>query len=156
MGNEASAEGAEGGLAGLPAGLAPDGKGGFAEADLSHLSEDERKQLVAAMAKAQSRQVNQVTPVGSDCGFQQGFRFSFLLFFPLWFSSRMCSSLRPLGFGTRALQVWHNHDRSMGGKNTPIQNQKCDSCVSAIGMCQRAVVSSMDHCFLPNTHQLLV
>ncbi|XP_017567690.1 protein piccolo isoform X2 [Pygocentrus nattereri] len=55
MGNEASAEGAEGGLAGLPAGLAPDGKGGFAEADLSHLSEDERKQLVAAMAKAQSR-----------------------------------------------------------------------------------------------------
>uniref|UniRef100_A0A3B4DEY1 Protein piccolo n=1 Tax=Pygocentrus nattereri TaxID=42514 RepID=A0A3B4DEY1_PYGNA len=73
MGNEASAEGAEGGLAGLPAGLAPDGKGGFAEADLSHLSEDERKQLVAAMAKAQSRQVNQVTPVGSDCGFQQGF-----------------------------------------------------------------------------------
>ncbi|XP_072529144.1 protein piccolo isoform X3 [Salminus brasiliensis] len=55
MGNEASAEGGEGGLAGLPAGLAPDGKGGFVEADLSHLSEDERKQLVAAMAKAQSR-----------------------------------------------------------------------------------------------------
>ncbi|XP_049329269.1 protein piccolo isoform X10 [Astyanax mexicanus] len=55
MGNEASAEGAEGGLAGLPAGLAPDGKGGFVEADLSHLSEEERKQLVAAMAKAQSR-----------------------------------------------------------------------------------------------------
>nr|XP_055046898.1 protein piccolo isoform X2 [Misgurnus anguillicaudatus] len=61
MGNEASAEGDEGALAGLPAGLAPDGKGGFIqmpsgeEADLSNLSEEERKQLVAAMAKAQSR-----------------------------------------------------------------------------------------------------
>lgn len=59
MGNEASAEGGEG----LPAGLAPDGKGGFiqmpsgVEADLSNLSEEERKQLVAAVAKAQSRQV---------------------------------------------------------------------------------------------------
>lgn len=63
MGNEASLEGGEGALAGLPAGLAPDGKGGFiqmpagVEADLSNLSEEERKQLVAAMAKAQSRQV---------------------------------------------------------------------------------------------------
>uniref|UniRef100_A0A8C2D3H6 Protein piccolo n=1 Tax=Cyprinus carpio TaxID=7962 RepID=A0A8C2D3H6_CYPCA len=63
MGNEASLEGGEGDLAGLPAGLAPDGKGGFiqmpagVEADLSNLSEEERKQLVAAMAKAQSRQV---------------------------------------------------------------------------------------------------
>ncbi|KAL7828086.1 hypothetical protein AOLI_G00312380 [Acnodon oligacanthus] len=74
MGNEASAEGAEGGIAGLPAGLAADGKGGFAEADLSHLSEDERKQLVAAMAKAQSRQVNQVTPVVSDGVFKRGLR----------------------------------------------------------------------------------
>ncbi|XP_042604524.1 protein piccolo isoform X3 [Cyprinus carpio] len=61
MGNEASLEGGEGDLAGLPAGLAPDGKGGFiqmpagVEADLSNLSEVERKQLVAAMAKAQSR-----------------------------------------------------------------------------------------------------
>ncbi|XP_050963156.1 protein piccolo isoform X8 [Labeo rohita] len=61
MGNEASLEGGEGALAGLPAGLAPDGKGGFiqmpagVEADLSNLSEEERKQLVAAMAKAQSR-----------------------------------------------------------------------------------------------------
>lgn len=60
MGNEASLEGGD---AGLPAGLAPDGKGGFiqmpagVEADLSNLSEEERKQLVAAMAKAQSRQV---------------------------------------------------------------------------------------------------
>ncbi|XP_073803184.1 protein piccolo isoform X4 [Danio rerio] len=58
MGNEASLEGGE---AGLPAGLAPDGKGGFiqmpagVEADLSNLSEEERKQLVAAMARAQSR-----------------------------------------------------------------------------------------------------
>ncbi len=63
MGNEASLEGGEGALAGLPAGLAPDGKGGFiqmpagVEADLSNLSEEERKQLVAAMAKAQFRQV---------------------------------------------------------------------------------------------------
>lgn len=63
MGNEGSAEGGDGALAGLPAGLAPDGKGGFiqmssgVEADLSSLSEEERKQLVAAMAKAQSRQV---------------------------------------------------------------------------------------------------
>ncbi|XP_042577802.1 protein piccolo-like isoform X9 [Cyprinus carpio] len=61
MGNEASLEGGEGALAGLPAGLATDGKGGFiqmpagVEADLSNLSEEERKQLVAAMAKAQSR-----------------------------------------------------------------------------------------------------
>ncbi|XP_016298557.1 protein piccolo-like [Sinocyclocheilus anshuiensis] len=60
MGNEASLEGGEGALAGLPAGLAPDGKGGFkmpagVEADLTNLSEEERKQLVAAMAKAQSR-----------------------------------------------------------------------------------------------------
>ncbi|XP_051547659.1 protein piccolo [Myxocyprinus asiaticus] len=61
MGNEASMEGCEGALAGLPAGLTPDGKGGSiqmpaeVEADLSNLSEEERKQLVAAMAKAQSR-----------------------------------------------------------------------------------------------------
>ncbi|XP_059366937.1 protein piccolo-like isoform X3 [Carassius carassius] len=61
MGNEASQEGGEGAFAGLPAGLALDGKGGFiqmpagVEADLSNLSEEERKQFVAAMAKAQSR-----------------------------------------------------------------------------------------------------
>ncbi|XP_051545001.1 protein piccolo-like [Myxocyprinus asiaticus] len=61
MGNEASMEGGEGALAGLPAGLAPDGKGDFTqmpagvEADLSNLSEEERKQLVATVAKAQSR-----------------------------------------------------------------------------------------------------
>ncbi|XP_051976578.1 protein piccolo-like [Xyrauchen texanus] len=61
MGNEASMEGSEGALAGFPAGLAPDGKGGFiqmpaeVEADLSNLSEEERKQLVAAMSKGQSR-----------------------------------------------------------------------------------------------------
>ncbi|XP_059361033.1 protein piccolo [Carassius carassius] len=61
MGNESSLEGAEAELAGLPAGLAPDGKGGFiqmpagVEADLSNLSEEERKELVASMVKAQSR-----------------------------------------------------------------------------------------------------
>lgn len=62
MGNEASLEGGEGALAGLPEGLAPDGKGGFiripagVEADLSQLSEDDRKQLAAAMSRAQARQ----------------------------------------------------------------------------------------------------
>ncbi|TRY94383.1 hypothetical protein DNTS_018401 [Danionella cerebrum] len=67
MGNEASLEGGE---AGLPAGLAPDGKGGFiqmpagTEADLSNLSEEERKQLVAAVAKAQSRQVEEPPEAG--------------------------------------------------------------------------------------------
>ena len=62
MGNEASLEGGEGGLSGLPAGLAPDGKGGFVRvpggeaADLSQLSEEDRKQLVAAMSRARTRQ----------------------------------------------------------------------------------------------------
>nr|XP_046191254.1 protein piccolo isoform X4 [Oncorhynchus gorbuscha] len=60
MGNEASLEGGEGVLAGLPEGLAPDGKGGFirtstgAQVDLSQLSEDDRKQLAAAMSRAQA------------------------------------------------------------------------------------------------------
>lgn len=61
MGNEASLEGGEGALSGLPEGLAPDGKGGFVqvpggmEADLSQLSEEDRKQLAAAMSRAQAR-----------------------------------------------------------------------------------------------------
>ncbi|XP_064175591.1 protein piccolo-like [Anguilla rostrata] len=56
MGNEASAEGGEGGLAGLPGGDASDGKGGSVqvpagmEADLSQLSEEERKQIAARYA----------------------------------------------------------------------------------------------------------
>ncbi|KAM4614790.1 protein piccolo [Polymixia lowei] len=62
MGNEASLEGGEGPLAGLPEGLVPDGKGGFVrvhggmEADLSQLSEEDRKQLAAAMSRAQASQ----------------------------------------------------------------------------------------------------
>ncbi|XP_071394312.1 protein piccolo, partial [Centroberyx affinis] len=62
MGNEASLEGGEGPLSGLPEGLVPDGKGGFVrisggtEADLSQLSEEDRRQLAAAMSRAQSRQ----------------------------------------------------------------------------------------------------
>ncbi|XP_055087880.1 protein piccolo [Periophthalmus magnuspinnatus] len=58
MGNEASLEGGEG----LPEGLAPDGKGGFVRVpggdpvDLSVLSEEQRKQLEVAMARAQGRQ----------------------------------------------------------------------------------------------------
>lgn len=58
MGNETSLEGAEG----LPEGLAPDGKGGFVRVSdgspvsLSELSEEERKRLSEAMARAQSRQ----------------------------------------------------------------------------------------------------
>ncbi|XP_056133056.1 protein piccolo [Lampris incognitus] len=62
MGNEASLEGGEGELSGLPEGLVPDGKGGFVrvpggpEADLSQLSEEDRKQLAAAMSRAQARQ----------------------------------------------------------------------------------------------------
>lgn len=62
MGNEASLEGGEGPLSGLPEGLVPDGKGGFVrlpggtEADLSQLSEEDRRQLTAAMSRAQSRQ----------------------------------------------------------------------------------------------------
>uniref|UniRef100_A0A3Q2XH24 Zinc finger piccolo-type domain-containing protein n=1 Tax=Hippocampus comes TaxID=109280 RepID=A0A3Q2XH24_HIPCM len=60
MGNEASLEGGgEGPLQGLPEGLAPDGAGGFvrvpggAPVDLAELSEEQRKQLAAAMSRAQ-------------------------------------------------------------------------------------------------------
>lgn len=56
MGNEASLEGAEGGL--LSGGLVPDDQGGFVrlpggttEADLSQLSEEERRRLVAAASR---------------------------------------------------------------------------------------------------------
>ncbi|XP_039618103.1 protein piccolo-like [Polypterus senegalus] len=63
MGNEASLEGGEGGgLAGLPEGVAGDGKGGFIqiparmEADLKQLSEEERKQIAAVMSRAQGLQ----------------------------------------------------------------------------------------------------
>lgn len=61
MGNEASLEGGEGGISGLPEGIAPDGKGGYIqvpagmEADLSKLSEEERKQIAAVMSRAQSK-----------------------------------------------------------------------------------------------------
>ncbi|XP_069813850.1 protein piccolo [Dendropsophus ebraccatus] len=70
MGNEGSIEGGEG-LAGYPEG---DGRGGFAqipagmEADLSRLSEEERKQIAAVMSRAQELPtdrpaIRQVTPV---------------------------------------------------------------------------------------------
>ncbi|KAG5845785.1 hypothetical protein ANANG_G00142890 [Anguilla anguilla] len=61
MGNEASLEGGEGGLSGLPEGIVSDGKGGFiqipagTEADLSKLSEEERKQIAAVMSRAQTK-----------------------------------------------------------------------------------------------------
>ncbi|XP_032360530.1 protein piccolo isoform X4 [Etheostoma spectabile] len=62
MGNEASLEGGEGPTSGLPEGLAPDGKGGFVRVpdgtpvNLSELSEEQRRQLAAAMSRAQGRQ----------------------------------------------------------------------------------------------------
>ncbi|XP_033989363.1 LOW QUALITY PROTEIN: protein piccolo-like [Trematomus bernacchii] len=62
MGNEASLEGGEGPLSGLPEGLAPDGKGGFVRVpegtpvNLGDLSEEQRRQLAAAMSRAQGRQ----------------------------------------------------------------------------------------------------
>nr|XP_046235299.1 protein piccolo isoform X3 [Scatophagus argus] len=62
MGNEASLEGGEGPPSGLPEGLAPDGKGGFVRVpegtpvNLNELSEEERRQLAAAMSRAQGRQ----------------------------------------------------------------------------------------------------
>ncbi|XP_053169842.1 protein piccolo [Scomber japonicus] len=62
MGNEASLEGGEGPLTGLPEGLAPDGKGGFVRVpegtpvNPNELTEEERKQLAAAISRAQSRQ----------------------------------------------------------------------------------------------------
>ncbi|TKS90813.1 Protein piccolo [Collichthys lucidus] len=55
MGNEASLEGGEGPPSGLPEGLAPDGKGGFVRVpegtpvNLSELTEEERRQLAAAI-----------------------------------------------------------------------------------------------------------
>ncbi|XP_075064798.1 protein piccolo isoform X2 [Mixophyes fleayi] len=58
MGNEGSVEGGEG-LGGYPEGMVGDGKGGFAqipggmEADLSRLSEEERKQIADVMSRAQ-------------------------------------------------------------------------------------------------------
>ncbi|XP_053575139.1 protein piccolo [Bombina bombina] len=58
MGNEGSMEGGEG-IAGYPGGVVSDGKGGFVkipsgmEADLSQLSEEERKQIAAVMSRAQ-------------------------------------------------------------------------------------------------------
>ncbi|XP_022604839.1 protein piccolo-like [Seriola dumerili] len=62
MGNEASLEGGDGPPSGLPEGLAPDGKGGFVRVsdgtpvNLSELSEEQRRQLAAAMSRAQGRQ----------------------------------------------------------------------------------------------------
>ncbi|XP_074554344.1 protein piccolo isoform X2 [Halichoeres trimaculatus] len=62
MGNEASLEGGEGPPSGLPEGLAPDGKGGFVRVsdgtpvNLDELSEEQRRQLAAAMSRAQGRQ----------------------------------------------------------------------------------------------------
>uniref|UniRef100_A0A665VR25 Zinc finger piccolo-type domain-containing protein n=1 Tax=Echeneis naucrates TaxID=173247 RepID=A0A665VR25_ECHNA len=62
MGNEASLEGGEGLPSGLPEGLAPDGKGGFVRVsdgtpvNLSELSEEQRRQLAAAVSRAQGRQ----------------------------------------------------------------------------------------------------
>ncbi|XP_063304257.1 protein piccolo isoform X3 [Pelobates fuscus] len=58
MGNEGSMEGGEG-MGGYPDGMVGDGKGGFTkipagmEADLSQLSEEERKQIAAVMSRAQ-------------------------------------------------------------------------------------------------------
>lgn len=70
MGNEGSIEGGEG-LGGYPEG---DGRGGFAqipagmEADLSRLSEEERKQIAAVMSRAQEQPtdrpaIRHVTPL---------------------------------------------------------------------------------------------
>lgn len=79
MGNEASLEGGEGPPPGLPEGLAPDGKGGFVRVpegtpvNLSELSEEQRRQLAAAMSRAQGRQ-----PGGAAAARRQGF-FSFSL-----------------------------------------------------------------------------
>lgn len=73
MGNEASLEGGEGPPSGLPEGLAPDGKGGFVRVpegtpvNLSELSEEQRKQLTAAMSRAQGRQ-----PGGAAAARRQG------------------------------------------------------------------------------------
>lgn len=74
MGNEASLEGGEGPPSGLPEGLAPDGKGGFVRVpegtpvDLGELSEEQRRQLAAAMSRAQGRQ-----PGGAAAARRQGY-----------------------------------------------------------------------------------
>lgn len=81
MGNEASLEGGEGPLSGLPEGLAPDGKGGFVRVpegtpvNLSELSAEQRSQLAAAMSKAQGRQ-----PGGAAAARRQGLIVIFFLF----------------------------------------------------------------------------
>lgn len=73
MGNEASLEGGEGTPSGLPEGLAPDGKGGFVRVpegtpvNLSELTEEQRRQLAAAMSRAQGRQ-----PGGAAAARRQG------------------------------------------------------------------------------------
>lgn len=85
MGNEASLEGGEGPPSGLPEGLAPDGKGGFVRVsdgtpvNLDELSEEQRKQLAAAMSRAQGRQ-----PGGAAAARRQGYLTSI---FPLSFHS---------------------------------------------------------------------
>ncbi|KAJ4924532.1 hypothetical protein JOQ06_003488 [Pogonophryne albipinna] len=72
MGNEASLEGGEGPLSGLPEGLAPDGKGGFVRVpegtpvNLSDLSEEQRRQLAAAIPSESNTQRSQ--QVGASRG----------------------------------------------------------------------------------------
>nr|DBA31358.1 TPA: hypothetical protein GDO54_007219 [Pyxicephalus adspersus] len=82
MGNEGSIEGGEGGY---PEGMAGDGTGGFSripagmEADLSRLSEEERKQIAAVMSRAQEM------PRGNQTdrpALRQGFYSSWLLYNP--------------------------------------------------------------------------
>lgn len=76
MGNEASLEGGEGPPSGLPEGLAPDGKGGFVRVpdgtpvNMGELSEEQRRQLAAAMSRAHGRQ-----PGGTAAARRQGFFF---------------------------------------------------------------------------------
>lgn len=121
MGNEASLEGGEGALAGLPAGLAPDGKGGFiqmpagVEADLSNLSEEERKQLVAAMAKAQSRQVEvSINVCSNDDDVHPSSDRALVLYASM------------MGFcfdqGTAG---WHNHDSITDAKHDHTHSRSC-------------------------------
>ena len=88
MGNEASLEGGEGPLSGLPEGLAPDGKGGFVRVpegtpvNLAELSEEQRRQLAAVMSRAQGRQ-----PGGAAAARRQGFFFFFFFSFLYFFFS---------------------------------------------------------------------
>lgn len=89
MGNEASLEGGEGTPSGLPEGLAPDGKGGFVRVpegtpvNLSELTEEQRRQLAAAMARAQGRQ-----PGGAAAARRQGNDSSIHLLFLFFFKFR--------------------------------------------------------------------